>query len=558
MSTPEEIKAASDHLRGTLAEDLASSDDGFVADNQVLLKFHGIYQQDDRDVRRARASKKLPLDYSCMVRTAVPGGVVSAEQWLALDRLADVADGSMRLTTRQGVQFHVVHKRDLRALVAAINATDLTTIAACGDVVRNTMACPMPDPDGRQAVLRPAVQRIAAHFRPHTTSYWELWVDGERAVTAEPIRTDGVVEPIYGSTYLPRKFKIGLAWPGDNCVDVYTQDIGLVPVDGGWQVVVGGGLGMSHARPDDTYPLLASELAWVPDDALLAVTEAIVTTQRDHGDRSDRHRARLKYLVEARGIEWMRAQVAERSGVDLAAPVALAPWTDADLHHGWSENDEGAWCLGVPIASGRVRDRTRDALRELASSGLVPELRVTARQDVLLNDVDGGRRSDVEEVLRNHGVAHDGESALRRIAIACPALPTCGQALSEAERVLPALVDGIDAVSGATELRLNMTGCPNGCARPYTAEVGIVGRGKTTYDIYLGGAVGGDRLAESVRADVPLADIPATLAPVFERYRAESLAGEGFGDFCHRIGVATVATWLPPPSAKRRREAVAT
>ncbi len=570
MSTPEDIKLASHYLRGTVAEELANDESTFGSDSTVLLKFHGIYQQDDRDVRRTRTAARQPLDYSCMVRAAIPGGVVSLEQWLALDSVADLANGTLRITTRQGVQFHVVVKDSLHQLVADINRCLLTTLAACGDVVRNTMACPAPHADGRQAILQPALDAIVARFRPHTASYWEIWADGERAVTAEPATGD-VVEPVYGTTYLPRKFKIGLAWPGDNCVDVYTHDVGLVPTlsEGttgevtGWVVLVGGGLGMSHAREDDTYPRLATPLAWVTPEQLVDTVEAVVTTQRDHGNRADRHRARLKYLVDERGIDWMRAEVEARLGYVLADPVELLPWVDADEHHGWTPDPNGRWTLGVPIASGRVGDdhevTSRAALRELAGNGLVSEIRLTARQDVLLCGIADADRPEVERVLGAHGVAIAHQiTPVRRLAIACPALPTCGQALGEAERVLPFLVDGIEKTLSSIgrpeqAMRINMTGCPNGCARPYSAEIGIVGRTKTTYDVYLGGSATGERLAERIRTDVALDDVAALLEPVLSQYAGQGRDGETFGDYCHRLGTASIATLLPEPKVRRRR-----
>ena len=340
----EDVKVASHYLGGTIGDELVNDRTDFEHDAELLLKFHGIYQQDDRDVRRARTQQKLPLDYSCMVRASVPGGVISPEQWLALDRVAELADHKLRLTTRQGVQFHVVHKSELRELVAGINASLLTTLAACGDVVRNVMACPLPDP-ARQAVLEPVVAEMVARFRPRTETYWELWVDGEQAVTAEPspaaqhperpsahARPDAItpvdeVEPVYGEAYLPRKFKIGIAWPGDNCIDVYSNDVGIVPTltEGtsgeltGFVVLAGGGMGMTHNRPDDTYPLLARPVAWVPPADLGDVVEAIITTQRDHGNRDDRNRARLKYLLEERGIDWLRDQIEERTGAHAGA-----------------------------------------------------------------------------------------------------------------------------------------------------------------------------------------------------------------------------------------------
>jgi sulfite reductase (ferredoxin) len=557
----ETIKAESHYLRGSIGDELGHADE-FGAESTVLLKFHGIYQQDDRDVRRSRTQQKLPLDYSCMVRTSVPGGVIALDQWLALDRLAELADGAMRLTTRQGVQYHFVPKGELHQVVHGINASLLTTLAACGDVVRNVMACPLPHAD-RRAVLAPIVAELVRRFRPRTPSYWELWVDGERAVTAEAPPDDGPVEPLYGDAYLPRKFKIGVAWPGDNCVDIHSHDVGIVPTlsEGlsgrltGFVVLAGGGMGMSHSRPDDTYPVLGRPVAWVPPEDVADVVEAIVATQRDFGNRDDRHRARLKYTLEERGIDWLRTEVETRIGRAIAAPVELLPWT-VDAHHGWDHDT-----LGLPVPSGRVAGNYRDALRDVVQSGLVSEIRVTPRQDLLLCGV--GHHEALLTLLRQHDVALPDEvSPLRRLAIACPALPTCGQALGEAERVLPTVIDELEKLLADTgnegqPIRLNMTGCPNGCSRPYSAEIGIVGRTKKTYDLYLGGSAGGDRLAQRVRADVPLDELTAHLRPLLERFAddAEDDDALGFGDWCHAQGATTLETWLPASIVRRRGRA---
>ncbi len=581
MSTPEEIKLASHNLRGDLPSELHNAAPDFSHDSQVLLKFHGIYQQDDRDVRRTLTAKREPLAYSCMVRSAVPGGVITLPQWLALDRLSELADGTIRLTTRQGVQFHVVVKDDLHALVHEINAILMSTLAACGDVVRNVMACPFPD--DRQAVLQPVLHSLFKRFRPQTTSYWEVWVDGEKAASAEPpaaVAIDGpfasgsVVEPIYGDTYLPRKFKIGIAWPGDNSIDIYSQDVGIVPTlaNGttgeltGFMIFAGGGMGMSHAREDDTYPRLATEVGWVAPDQLGDVVEAIVTTQRDFGRRDDRHKARLKYTIDDHSSDWLRDQIEQRCGVRVLPSPGIEPWTPSE-YHGWLPSG-ATFTYGLPVPSGRVADTAtitwRSAFRELAELGLIDTFIVTARQDMLLSGVQEANRSKVEAVLRRHGVPlADAVTPLKRLAIACPALPTCGQALGEAERVLPQLVDALDkamADVGAanTGIRLNMTGCPNGCARPYNAEIGINGRTKTNYDIYVGGSAGFGRMAQRLRADVALADIPALLSPVFAEYAKDAEAGEGFGDFCNRIGTEQLVTLLPAPVVKRRRSAAAT
>lgn len=578
LSAAESTKIDSRYLAGTIGSELANDRIDFDADAETLLKFHGIYQQDDRDVRRSRTQQQLPLDYSCMVRASVPGGVISAEQWLALDRVASLADQKLRLTTRQGVQYHVVHKGELQQLVAGINSSLLTTLGACGDVVRNVMACPLPRPE-REATIAPIVAEMIKRFRPQTQSYWELWVDGEKAVSKEAhtaLAPIDDVEPIYGQAYLPRKFKIGIAWPGDNCVDIYTHDVGIVPTlsgdDGlsgevtGYTLLAGGGMGMAHARPDDTYPVLAQPLGWVSvtgDDGVTAlgdVVEAVVTTQRDHGNREDRALARLKYLIEARGIGWLRDQVAERTGRPFAPPTELPEW-EVHAHHGWDDgaSDGNPSTLGLPVPSGKVAGGLRVALKRLISDGAVASLRVTPRQDLLLLGVTD--RDAVENTLRSNGVplASD-QSPTRNLAIACPALPTCTKALGEAERVLPDVVDRIEKVLADTgnsglPLRLNMTGCPNGCSRPYAAELGIVGRSKRGYDIYIGGSPAGDRLARRLRTDVPLTDIPETLRPLLERFSREVGAQEttSFGDWAMASDWSSLEAILPAVTSRRRR-----
>ncbi len=574
----ETIKVESAYLAGTIEEELASDSIDFEHDAELLLKFHGIYQQDDRDVRRERTRQQLPLDYSCMVRASVPGGLITAEQWLALDRVAGLADGTLRLTTRQGVQFHFVSKDDLRRVVAGINSSLLTTLGACGDVVRNVMASPLPHPQ-RRAVLDPVVDEIVARFRPQTESYWELWIDGERAVTAERPRDRAPaalapiddVEPIYGDAYLPRKFKIGVAWPGDNGVDIYTHDVGIVPTltEGtsgeltGFVVLAGGGMGMSHNRPDDTYPLLAQPIGWVPPDELGDVVEAIVTTQRDHGNREDRSRARLKYLLEAEGVDWLRSQIEDRTGRVLAPPVGLPAW-QVEAYHGWHDHVSApghptdSVTLGLPVPSGKVAGGLRWALRRLVADGIVPELRVTPRQDLLLLGIDPRAIETVENLLHANGVrlASDN-SPTRNLAIACPALPTCTKALGEAERVLPDVVDRLEKLLAETgntglPLRLNMTGCPNGCSRPYAAELGIVGRTKRNYDIFVGGSPAGDRLARRLRADVPLTDVPDLLRPLLEQFsRTSAEAYASFGDWAWDQDWTELQALLPQDTSRR-------
>jgi sulfite reductase (ferredoxin) len=564
-SAVEGVKTASGHLRGTLAAELASDSAEFSGDATTLLKFHGSYQQDDRDQRRALAAKRLPLAYSCMVRTSLPGGMLTPDQWLAADDLAGaVADGTLRITTRQDLQFHFVHKGDVWALIHTLNEHLVTTLAACGDVVRNVMCCPAHLPGRAQATVLAAARALSARFKPQGAAYYELWVDGEKALTAEV--PDGVLddEPLYGDAYLPRKFKIGFAFPGDNCVDVYTNDVGIVPIerDGelGYVVLIGGGLGQAHAREEDTYPRLASPLLWTTDADLAAVVEAVITIHRDFGNRDDRHRARLKYVVDERGLEWCRAEVERRVGHALADPVDLPPWLDSADHLGWWEDADGHWVLGVPVPSGRVRGRQRDALRCVIETWR-PEIRLTPRQDVLLTGFTAGDRDAVDALLAAHGVSRaDDLRPVERHAMACPALPTCGQALAEAERVLPRIVDDIHGVLDAVDLsdlplRVNVTGCPNGCSRPYTSEVGIVGRTKSTYDLYVGGAVGGDRLNRRIAIGATLDEVPKLLAPLVEQYRVEARPGEGFGDFAHRSIPVDAPVWIAPPRRRRAADA---
>lgn len=564
----EDIKLESRYLASTIGEELVGDADAFTHDAELILKFHGIYQQDDRDVRRARTQLKLPLDYSCMVRASIPGGVITAPQWLALDRLAALADNKLRLTTRQGVQYHVVHKGELHELVHGINSALLTTIAACGDVVRNVMACPLPHPE-RRAVIEPLLAEIVSRFRPRTPSYWELWVDGERAVTAEPTPAlDPVddVEPILGKHYLPRKFKIGIAWPGDNCVDVYANDVGIVPTlsEGltgdvtGYVVLAGGGMGMSHSRPDDTYPLLAQPVGWVAPEHVVDVIESIITAQRDYGNREDRSRARLKYTIEEHGIEWLRDEVRARSGHPLEPAPELPDW-EVETHHGWHECD-GAHVLGLPVQSGKVGEALRIALRRLIADGTVASMRVTARQDLLLVGVTD--RVAVENTLRANGVAlASDQSPLKNFAMACPALPTCSKALGEAERVLPDVVEQIDKVLADTgnvglPIRINMSGCPNGCSRPYNAELSIVGRTKKNYDVFIGGSPAGDRLARRLRDDVPLGDIPELLRPLLESYGRSGRAF-AFGEWAYRQDWDELQGLLPAPTGRAARRAAA-
>lgn len=560
-SAVEGIKLESRFLRGTLAEELAEAEtDKFIAENTTLLKFHGIYQQDNRDVRRQRTQAKESLDFSCMVRASVPGGRLRAEQWFEMDRLADLlSDGSLRLTSRQGVQYHFIHKGDLKPLISNLNESLVTTYAACGDVVRNVMVASAPY-EGRDLERLDSLARtLSGRFRPRSNAYWELWTDGKRAVSAGPPSTDpDNEEPIYGKYYLPRKFKIGVTVPGDNSIDVYSQDLGLVVVDDaegnpGAVVVVGGGLGRSH-NDDSTFPRLGDPLAWVPDDAIGDVAEAIVTIFRDYGNREDRSHARLKYVVEEKGIEWFRAEVERRIGFPLADPVALPPWGGARDHLGWHRQGEGTWFLGLPVPSGRLDDvegRSRKtAVREVLKQ-FAHEVRITPHDNILLCGIAEEDKGAVEALLAHYGVPRADQLSLTvRAAMACPALPTCGLALAESERVLPDLTDLIDSKLserglGDVRIETRMTGCPNGCARPYVAEIGVVGRTKTAYDLWLGGSPSGDRMAQQSVTSIPFTKLADVINPLFDRYRDERIGDEAFGDWADRIGVAVLTADLP-------------
>ena len=565
----EQLKADSNGLRGTLPEELAADTPKFSNGAAQLLKFHGSYQQDDRDVRKERGKLGLDRDYVCMVRAGIPGGVLSPQQYLAMDKLADsVGNATLRITTRQGLQYHFVRKGDMKSLIGTLNENLVTTLAACGDVVRNVMCCPAPPANAAEAEVQSQAAAVSRALKPQSSAYWQMWVDGERAVSA--VQPDPEpVDPLYGPTYLPRKFKIGFAFPGDNCVDVFTQDVGLVPTVRGnrvvaYTVIAGGGLGMTHNKPE-TYPRLGDVLGSVHPDDLLETIKAIVGIHRDHGDRSNRKHARLKYVVEEWGVDAFRTEVERRLGKPLA-PAAKLDWSRTDDHLGWRRQVDGRWCLGVRVASGRIEDRgvpLREALRAVVER-YGPGVRFTPAQDVLFTDIDRSDRDGVLTLLAQHGVAMVEDLApVERHALACPALPTCGLALAEAERALPDLLIGLRFELamlglGAESVHVRMTGCPNGCARPYSTEVGIVGRGKDHYTIYLGGDAAGTRLNAEYVDHVPAALISAVLSPVLAAFEDERAAGERFGDFCNRIGVDVLRDrFRPDDSLPRRRRAAA-
>jgi sulfite reductase (ferredoxin) len=545
MANVEQLKANSGALRGQIAEELTQPASGFSAGGAGILKFHGMYQQENRDNRQTRKQEAQGKAHSFMVRTRIPGGRVTPQQYLAHDQIAtQLGDGSLRLTTRQDFQLHGMLKTDLRVVLQSIASTLLTTFAACGDVVRNVVCCPYPIADTLEREIWHQVTTLAHHLEPKTQAYSEIWLDGEKAADVGTLEE----EPLYGNTYLPRKFKIGIALPWDNCIDVLAQDLGFVAVAQGnriigYNVYVGGGLGMTHNKPA-TFPALGQPLAWVTSDQLLLVATAIVAIFRDWGDRENRKHARIKYLVAEKGVEWFRQELKTRLGYTLAHPHPVTI-SDAHDHLGWHAQGNGLWSLGVYVESGRIRDtdaqQTRTAFRRIVER-VQPGIRLTADQNILFTDILESQRAEIDTILRDHGVAVVEEiSPLRRRALACPALPTCGLALSEAERLMPSLLPQLERAFASLGLEneapvVRITGCPNGCARPYTAEVGIVGRSGDNYVLYLGGSHLGTRLGFVVADLVPGKEIIPTLYPTLIAFRSERESGEHFGDFCHRVG----------------------
>jgi sulfite reductase (ferredoxin) len=551
-SKVEHIKQESDYLRGQIVEQLKQDTSRFTEDQVQLLKFHGTYQQEDRDLRQARKSAGAEKAYQFMIRARIPGGYLTAEQYLAEDALAErYGNSTMRLTTRQSIQLHGVLKGNLHATIHEINAAQLSTLSACGDVNRNVMACPAPTASRAHARVHEIAHTLAMHLAPHSKAYHEIWIDGEKVELEQP---EEVVEPMYGPTYLPRKFKIGVAFPNDNCIDIYTQDIGLIAdmEDAsdtederlvGFNVVIGGGMGATHGKAE-TYPSLAQPFCYITPDEVVELAETIVTVQRDYGDRQNRKHARMKYVVAERGIPWFRAEVEKRLGRQLQDPRPVA-WHDAEDHLGWHEQGDGRWFIGIYVENGRVKDsgdmRLRQGLRAVIDE-FRPGVRLTAQQNILLVDIAEEQRPAVEARLAEYGLASDPKKlGLRRLAMACPALPTCGLALAEAERVSATLVNQVEEDLRALGLdgelvSIRITGCPNGCARPYMGDIGIVGRTKDVYNILLGGDQPNTRMNTLYAGMVHFNNLAATIRPLLEIWRDERQPDEKFGDFCYRVG----------------------
>ncbi len=558
-SKAEAVKRESRGLRGTLKTALANEDSGFVDSDAQLLKFHGIYQGYDRDTATARKNQGMAKDRRFMARVKIPGGRLTAEQYLTLDALADQYGArNLRITTRQGIQFHGLVKSELGPTLNAIHQALMTTIAACGDVVRNVTATPAPRKDAVHRHLQEMARHLSQRFTPRSRAYAEVWyADEEAAATELPTRAPtppavgvppaGEDDPLYGDAYLPRKFKIGLATPEDNSIDVLANDLAVIALfEGerltGYNIAVGGGLGLTHNKPQ-TYPRLASLVAFVPPGELEAVARAVILMQRDFGDRADRRHARLKYLVDDRGLPWIKATIERYYGQALRDPAPMPPFEVVD-HMGWHPQGDGRWYLGIPVSSGRIEDsgalRLRTALRRIVGEYCAAPV-FTATQDIILSEIRATDRAAIDATLREFGVTPaEALTPLERYAMACPALPTCGLALTEAERIRNPLVAEIVAAltrHGLEQERISLriTGCPNGCARPYAGEIGIVGRTPGQYALFLGGDFPGTRLNRLVFERVPYAQVAATLERVFGHFATARLEGETFGDFCHRL-----------------------
>ncbi len=571
LSPVEKIKAASDYLRGQIASELLDQEDGFGKDSIQLLKHHGTYQQDDRDLRNQMRQQGLKgKALTMMVRTRIPGGRMNSDQFLAEMDLGDeLGNGTMRLTTRQAIQHHGIPKGSLRDLIRRINEIKLSTLAACGDVNRNVMCCPAPFTSPVYRELHEMTDRLVKHLEPQSKAYFEIWLQdpesGEKSLVGGATEAE-VIEPIYGKTYLPRKFKTGIALPHDNCIDIYTQDLGFLAVVQddhvvGYNVLVGGGMGTTPANKK-TYPALAKRMAYISPEQVLDVAEAVVKVQRDHGNREDRKVARMKYLVDRVGIDHFKSMVEEYYGHSLEAPHE-ADVFEHDDHMGWGEQGDGKWFYGLNIENGRVYDNDRfqlkTALREVCNS-LQPELRLTAHQSLLITTLEESAKSELTQILQKHGVKSTEEySSVRRWSIACVAWPTCSLAITESERALPGVMDELEPMLEELGLQdekftVRMTGCPNGCARPYNADIGLVGKAKDRYTVFLGGCRLGKRLGFIYKDLVGRDELLDLLRPVFELFKNEREGSESFGDFCARQGLEGLSAQLQPAAESTGEE----
>jgi sulfite reductase (NADPH) hemoprotein beta-component len=533
------LKEAGPTLAGSIAATIAdAATDRFTEDDGQFLKFHGIYQQDDRDLRKS--GKKFIM----MIRGRIPGGVMTPKQWCVFDELASrYGNNTLRITTRQSIQFHGVVKSGLRALVKAINDSLLSTLAACGDVNRNVMAPPAPAYTPARAQVFADCERVALALAPQTKAYHSIWIDGVQ-LNNDALENKEFVDPLYGKTYLPRKFKIAFVIPPVNDMDVFTNCLGLIAVVEhdkliGYNLAVGGGMGRSHGN-EQTYPRLADVIGFFTPDKLVDVAKAVLTIHRDFGDRTDRKHARLKYVVAERGVKFMQDEVNQRAGITLAPARPYQFTTMQDLL-GWRKAVDGSWFLGLFVNMGRVKDAQKTALRQVAEKFPNIEFRLTANQNVILANVSDADKTAITALLNAAAVKTENQaSVLHAASMACPSLPTCGLGLAESERYLPGLIDRLEKVCadlglGGEEIIIRSTGCPNGCARPYIAEIAFVGKAPGRYQVWLGGNASGTRLNRVWKDVVKDPDMETELRPVLARFAKERNTGERFGDWCDRV-----------------------
>ena len=543
--TVEQIKADSHALRGSIEKSLEADTSHFSEEEMQLLKFHGTYQQDDRDQRTARKQQNLDKAWIFMVRSKLPGGALTAEQYLAHDKIAgDLGNQTLRITTRQGFQIHGVLKGTLQECIQRINESGVTTWGACGDVVRNTVAPAAPLKDAAHLDAQRLARQISQTFLAKSTAYAEIWLNGERV--GEEV-TSG--EPVYGSAYLPRKFKIAIGIPPRNDVDIYSNDLGFIShVEKGevkgYTLVVGGGFGMSHGKTE-TYPVLAKPLFYVSKEHAIEAAIAVVTTQRDYGNRTDRKRARLKYLVDERGIEWFRQEVASRLAAPFEPPKEVVWQTVSDLY-GWRQQGDGKLFCALWIEEGRIKDTSerqwRTAFRKIAQQFNVP-VRLTTNCNIIFHDIEPADKAAIDAILIEHGIPRPEDlTETRRLGQACVALPTCGLALAESERVFHAVLDRVDDILKEFSLEhepilIRMTGCPNGCARPYNADIAFVGRAPGKYAFYVGGSVTGQRLAGLQEKTITLDEIPNRVRALIEDFVRHREKSETFSAYWSRTHV---------------------
>lgn len=552
LAVNEVMKINSRHLRGAIASDLADTSTGNISEeSNQLSKFHGLYMQDDRDIRNILKKEGKEKAFAFMLRVRLPGGRATAQQWIVLDKLVDqIASPSLRLTTRQTFQFHGVLKGNVKKLIKGMHEVLLDSIAACGDVNRNVMAPPNPERDSIQQEVYQHAVAWSEYALPKTRAYHEIYLDEELVAGGEP-----EIEPMYGDTYLPRKFKTGFAIPPSNDVDVFSQDLGFIAIAengklAGYNVTVGGGLGMNHGNAE-TFPRLADVLGFIPADKVNQIAEAVLTTQRDYGDRTNRKHARLKYTIQDRGIEWFRGEVESRSGITFA-PARPFEFTTIEDPHGWHRNADGSWFYGLHILSGRIKDiegwPMKTALREIAEIH-EGDFRLTPSQNVTISGVSDSKKVEIEAIFAKHGLtSENNRSPLRLNALSCVALPTCGLALAESERALPDILQKFENVLDEAGLHneaisLRVTGCPNGCARPYLAEIGFVGKAPGKYALYLGAKYNGTRLNRLFSPSITIVDAVTLLTPIIKRFALERQEAEGFGDFCDRAILPEDATF---------------